>query len=64
MEIDVITFGDLYVKYIKDQSPKLIQLNTIMFGTFRPRTTAGLDKIQTSVQNNKGKDSDGIITDR
>ena len=58
------TFGDLYKKYVAKNSPISIPLSSIKFGSFHPLTNAGMDKIKSSIDTNKGQLSNGIIPDR
>ena len=58
------TFGDLYEKYVAGTEPVTIPLNLIKFGSFRPRTNAGMEKIRASINTTKGQQFNGIIPDR
>jgi len=57
-------FGDLYEKYVAKNSPISISLSSIKNGSFCPLTNAGMDKIKSSIETNKGQLSNGIIPDR
>ena len=58
------SFGDLYNKFFANNPPISVPLKLIKFGSFRPLTTAGMEKIKSSIDTNKGMDSTGIIPDR
>ena len=64
MSVITEAFGDLYEKYIAKNSPVSISLSSIKFGSFHPLTNAGMDKIKSSIDTNKGQLSNGIIPDR
>ena len=56
-----LSYGDVLKAYMEDNPPQDIELSKIKFGSFRRRTENGLRIIRKSIEDTKGKVSDGLI---
>ena len=56
-----LSYGDVLKAYMEDNPPQEIELSKIKFGSFRRRTENGLRIIRKSIEDTKGKVSDGLI---
>ena len=52
------------MKFLETSTPVPIKLDEIAFGSFRKRTTVGVNVIKKSIKEVKGKASDGLLRDK
>ena len=59
-----LSYGDVLASYVDGKKPKEIKIRKIKFGSFRKRTESGIKIIKKSIEDTKGKISDGLIRER